>query len=125
MKTSQFVSFLRSLIVASSLVVALQQAPAATPRGAQVQSVSGGATYTIPGQPPVSIQPGAIIPEGATINTPPGATVDLFLGRGAGVVRVTQDSSVRIDSLEATETGSETITRTLLTLERGEVLGRV
>lgn len=99
------------------------QAPKA--RGAQVQGVTGTATYQVAGGPVVEIKAGDVIPEGAVINTSPGSSVDVFLGRNVGVLRVTEGSTLQIATLQQVDTGSGLVTQTKLVLQKGEVLGDV
>lgn len=92
---------------------------------AEVRSVTGVATFTPPGGEPTDIKPGTVIPPGSVINTAPGAQVNLFLGRNAGVVRLSENSVLKIQTLQQTGTGSETVTDTQLELQKGEVFGHV
>lgn len=92
---------------------------------ALVRSVSGNATFSLEGQAPIVIKNGARIPAGSTIRTGAGASVDLFLGRGSGVVRLTSNSILGIDQLGVSDTGSDIVTETQLNLLGGEMLGNV
>ena len=86
----------------------------ASRQGAEVQSVTGTATYQVAGGPVIEIKPGVVIPEGAVINTSPGSSVDLFLGKGVGALRVTESSTLQIAALGRVDTGSTTVTETRL-----------
>jgi hypothetical protein len=92
---------------------------------AQVQVVTGIATFQLPGEVPTPIQPGDTIPSGATLNTAPGASLDVFMGRNTGVVRLAGNSTLLIKTLNVTETGSELVTDTELVLQKGEIFGHV
>ena len=48
---------------------------------------------------------GAVLYSGATIKTGPGSIVDLFLGNSAGVVRITENTTLGLDKLAFTDTG--------------------
>ena len=124
MKTS--VRWFPSLILSLATVCWATSASAETRSlSAQVQVVTGSATFRLPGEVPTPIQPGDTIPAGATINTAPGASVDVFMGRNTGVVRIAGNSTLQIKTLQATETGSEFVTDTELVLEKGELFGHV
>lgn len=101
------------------------QQSAAQQKGAEVQAVSGTATYQVAGGPVVEIKAGDVIPEGAVVNTSPGSSVDVFLGRNVGVLRVTESSTLQIATLQQVDSGSGLITQTKLVLQKGEVLGDV
>ncbi|MBL9167486.1 MAG: hypothetical protein JNN07_07065 [Verrucomicrobiales bacterium] len=97
----------------------------ASKQGAEVQNVTGTATYQVAGGPVIEIKSGVIIPEGAVINTSPGSSVDLFLGKGVGALRVTESSTLQIAALQRVDAGSTTVTETRLVLQKGEILGDV
>jgi hypothetical protein len=61
----------------------------------------------------------------ASSQTGSGTTVDLFLGRGTGVVRVKENTTLGLSKLTATDSGDEQLTETELTVPRGEILGSV
>lgn len=129
MKTlSRIVPFTTAWIALSALitVIGLTASQAETrKRTAQVQKVNGTATYQVAGGPVTEIKPGDSIPEGAVINTSPGSSVDLFLGRNTGVLRMAEDSAIKISILQETGTGSDLITDTHIELQKGECLGQV
>lgn len=125
MKTSLVCWLLGGLILSSPAWMCSSASAETRKINAQVQGVSGAATYKLPGQPEVKIQPGTTIPPGATIQTAPGASVDVFLGRNTGVVRLAESTSLTIKTLQVTETGSETVTDTQLVLQKGEFFGHV
>ncbi|MBI1839776.1 MAG: FecR domain-containing protein [Verrucomicrobia bacterium] len=90
-----------------------------------VRSINGPATYSIGKGPSVPIKPGMRIPAGCTIQSGVGTTLDLFLGRGGGVLRVKEGTIVRLDKLTLSDTGSDVLSETQITLVRGEILGAV
>jgi hypothetical protein len=92
---------------------------------ALVRSVSGSATFNVEGQPALPIKAGARLPAGATIRTGAGSSVDLFLGRGAGVLRLGENGILGIEKLSISDTGSDIVTDTQLNLLGGEILGTV
>lgn len=92
---------------------------------ALVRSVSGSATFNVKGQSALPIRTGARLPAGCSIRTGTGSSVDLFLGRGAGVLRVGENSILGLDRLSVSDTGSDMVTETALTLSGGEILGTV
>ena len=92
---------------------------------ALVRSVSGSATFSLEGQAPLPVKNGARIPAGTIIRTGVGSSVDLFLGRGAGVLRVGPSTFLGLDQLGVSDTGSDLVTETQLNLMGGEILGNV
>lgn len=125
MKTSLVCWLLGGLILSSPAWMCSSASAETRQITAQVQGVTGAASYKLPGQPEVKIQPGTTIPAGATIQTAPGASVDVFLGRNTGVLRLAESTSLTIKTLQVTETGSETVTDTQLVLQKGEFFGHV
>lgn len=125
MKTSLVCWILGGLILSSPAWMCVSASAETRQLNAQVQGVTGAATYQLPGQPAVKIEPGTTIPQGATIQTSPGGSVDVFLGRNTGVLRLAESTSLTIKTLQVTETGSETVTDTQLVLQKGEFYGHV
>lgn len=129
MKTlSRIVPFTTAWLAISAMiaVVGLTESQAETKKkNAEVQSVNGTATYQVAGGPVTEIKAGDTIPEGAVITTAPGSSVDLFLGRNTGVLRLAEDSALKIAVFQETGTGADVITDTHLELQKGECLGQV
>jgi hypothetical protein len=71
------------------------------------------------------LKTGTILPPGAVVKTGPGATVDLFLGKTAGVLRLTENSTLSFDKLTLTDTGVDTVVEVQLNLSEGQILGNV
>ncbi len=95
-------------------------------RSSQVVAVTGKATWHLPGvTQPQEIKAGTTIPAGATIETDSDSSVDLFLGRNTGVLKLAANTSLNIKTLNAVDTGSETVTTTELVLQKGQVLGNI
>ena len=87
-------------------------------RSAEVSGVFGSAfVNTGTGEAPV--RAGTMLAAGTTIRTESGAAVDVYLGKEAGVIRLTQNTTVRIEQLVETNRQSDVY----LHLQRGTVLG--
>ncbi len=95
------------------------------PQGAEVRAVEGTASYHLPGGPEVKIKPGTRIPAGAVVTTGPGSSVQVFFGRNTGVVRLGQESSLKIHTIKSSGSGSEIVTETHIELQKGEISGNV
>jgi FecR protein len=112
-----------ALFVAALLTLNLQ---AQTDNGrAEVRAVRGNATYTLAGGPPNPLKVGLLLPSGSVVKTSPEASVDLFLGNSAGVVRVTENTTLGLDKLNLTDTGAETVVEIQLNVPEGTILGNV
>jgi hypothetical protein len=96
-----------------------------TPGKAEVRAIQGTAVYSIGGGPSMPLKVGTILPSGATIKTGPDSSVDLFLGNSAGVLRVTENSTLGLDKLALTDTGADTVVEVQLNLPEGTILGNV
>jgi len=95
------------------------------PSKAEVRSVRGQATYTVAGGPAQQLKVGTILASGSTIKTGPASMVDLFLGNSAGVVRVTENTTLGLDKLTLTDTGADTVVEVQLNVPEGTILGNV
>jgi hypothetical protein len=102
------------LIVVSLLTPAATLCP-----GAEVSGVFGLATGQHPGNAEVQLRAGMPLDAGTVIRTAPGAAVDLYLGSGVGVVRLTQSTMVTVQRLNQTNSSTETY----LHLQYGTMLG--
>ena len=91
-----------------------------TPQAA-VAEVSGvfGSAFANSGEGDKPVRTGTILAAGTTIRTDPGAAMDVYLGKEAGVIRLTQNTTVRIEQLANTNGQSDIY----LHLQRGTVLG--
>ena len=125
MKTLKFIAPIATFWSVLIAGVLLADSASAKSLSAQVQSVSGTASYQLPGEQSTPITPGTQIPEGAVITTGAGASIDVFLGRNTGVVRLTQNSILRIEKLQSSDTGGDRVTETALQLQEGELFGNV
>ena len=61
---------------------------------AEVRAIKGSAMYSTPGSPMMPLKVGTVLGTGATVKTAADSLVDLFLGNSAGVVRVTENTTV-------------------------------
>jgi hypothetical protein len=95
------------------------------PGKAEVRSIKGSAFYSIEGGPMLPLKVGAVLPAGATVKTSGASTVDLFLGYSAGVVRLTENTSLALDKLTITDTGADIVIEVQLNLPEGTILGNV
>lgn len=95
------------------------------PGKAEVRAVKGDATYMVGGAPAQPLKVGTVLPSGSTIKTGAGSVVDLFLGNSAGVIRVTENTTLGLDKLALTDTGAETVVEVQLNLPDGTILGNV
>ena len=91
------------------------------PGSAEVRAIKGDATVTTNGGAALPLQRGAVLYSGAVIKTGHNSSVDLFLGRSAGNVRVAEDSTLILDKLLLTETGADTAVEMQLHLPDGEM----
>jgi hypothetical protein len=113
-------------VVASLMVLALATLQAQTQQGkAEVRAIIGKAAYATGNAPFMDLKVGTVLYSGSTIKTAPGSSVDLFLGNSAGVVRVTESTTVALDRLTLTDTGADIVTETQLDLREGTILGNV
>jgi len=87
-------------------------------RSAEVSGVLGSA-FANSGTGDLAVRTGTILAAGTTIRTDPGAAMDVYLGKDAGVVRLTQNTTVRIEQLADTNGQSNVY----LHLQRGTILG--
>jgi hypothetical protein len=95
------------------------------PSKAEVRAVKGTATYTVAGGPAQPLKVGTILPAGSVVKTAAASMVDLFLGNSAGVVRLTENTTLGLDKLTLTDTGADTVVEVQLNLPEGTILGNV
>jgi len=82
---------------------------------AEVRGMNGDATYTVGGASPVAVRKGVSLPVGSVIKTGRGAAIDIYLGPSCGTIRLTQNTTVSLDRMEAL--------KTFLTLWDGSFVG--
>src|ERR1044071_7463037 len=71
---------------------------------AEIRGVNGDATYTVGTSAAVAVRKGISLPVGALVKTGRSSAVDIYLGPTYGTVRLTQNTTLSIDKLEATKT---------------------
>ena len=91
-----------------------------TPAGrtAEVSGVVGSA-FANSGDGDKPVRTGTILAAGTTIRTDPGAAMDVYLGKEAGVIRLTQNTTLRIERLADTNGQTDIY----LHLQQGTILG--
>jgi hypothetical protein len=92
---------------------------------AKVQAIQGSAFYTPKGGKPTALRVGMLLTPGATIQTGPKSRVDLFLGKMAGMVRITEKTKLSLDNYSLTQTGADPVFDVQLGLPEGTILGTV
>jgi len=112
-----------TVLAASSQAISLHAQT--TPGQAQVRAVSGTAVYSTPTAAAAPLKVGTVLPSGTTVKTDKGSSVDLFLGNSAGVVRLTENTTLALDKLTFTDTGADTVVEVQLNLPDGTILGNV
>src|SRR5436305_741743 len=106
---SKFLSLICLCFVGARLTSANAQAATA-----EVQGVTGQATYTVAGAAALPLRSGASVPPGATVTTGRSSAVDLYFGPEIGTVRLTQNTVLSLEKL-----GSQTS----FSLLEGSVVG--
>lgn len=95
------------------------------PGKAKVQAITGSAVYSVAGGPAVPLKVGTVLDAGATIKTAKDSTVDLFLGKSAGVIRIIESTTLSLDKLGLIDTGADTVVDIQLNLPEGTMLFNV
>src|SRR5438045_8734242 len=113
------------LIVGVAVLGLAASLPAQIPGKAEVRAIKGSATYAAAGTAPARLKVGTVLYSGSTIKTDSGSTVDLFMGKSAGFIRVTENTTLALDKLAFTETGADTVVEVQLNLPEGTMLGNV
>jgi hypothetical protein len=116
---------LASITVIGACVLACTLHAQTTPGKAEVRGIKGNAVYSVGGGPSMPLKVGTVLPSGAVVKTGPDSSVDLFLGSNAGVIRVTENSTLGLDKLAMTDTGADTVVEVQLNLPEGTILGNV
>jgi hypothetical protein len=91
---------------------------------AQVQGVLGTATAAGPDGKMSPLKSKMVLVPGTTIKTGPRSAVDLFLGKSAGIVRLTENSVLVIKRYKLMDAGGQTIIELELNLDQGSMLGK-
>jgi hypothetical protein len=93
---------------------------------AEVKTVIGTAYYSAaPGAAMEPLKEGVVLGQGAVIKTSGASVVDLFLGKSAGMVRLTENTTLALDKLTLTDTGADTVIEVQLNLTEGTIVGDV
>ncbi|HXG49155.1 MAG TPA: FecR domain-containing protein [Methylomirabilota bacterium] len=95
------------------------------PGRAEVRAIKGQAFVSVGAAPARPLKVGTVLLTGATIRTGPDSLVDLFLGNSAGVLRITENSTLVLDRLTLIETGLDRVVEVQLNLPEGQILGNV
>lgn len=112
--------------VITTLIAGANAYAQSQPGRAEVRAVKGTAYYSpSAGAPMEPLKVGAVMGPGSTIKTGPAGTVDLFLGRSVGVLRVIENTTLGFDKLAFTDTGADTVVEVQLNLPEGTILGNV
>src|SRR5438128_2994552 len=91
---------------------------------ATVRSIRGQAQYA-EGANWLPLNVGQILKPGSTVRTANESQVDLFMDQNGPVVRLTENTTLRLDKLSFEATGVDTIIETQLDLKSGRILGIV
>lgn len=114
------------LLGVAVLATALNSLQAQTvPGKAEVRAIKGPVVYSTGGGPSMPAKVGTVLGPGTTVKTGAGASVDLFLGNSAGLVRLTENTTLALDKLTLTDTGADTAVEVQLNLTDGTILGNV
>src|SRR5256886_7601146 len=117
---------LTAFAVMSIAVAPMQLLQAQTvPGKAEVREVKGVALASTAGAPGAPVKVGTVLGPGTTIKTGAGSSVLLFLGKTAGFIRLTENTTVSLDKLTLTDTGADTAAEVQLGLTDGTILGNV
>src|SRR6266705_3408622 len=115
------------LLSVAALAVALTNPLQAqtVPGKAEVRAIKGVAVYSTGGGPSMPLKVGTVLGPGTVVKTGAGSSVDLFLGNSAGVVRLTENTTLGLDKVTLTDTGADTAVEVQLNLPEGTMLGNV
>ena len=91
--------------------------------GAKVAGVVGTAVYSTSGNASLPLNPGDRLAEGWILKTGPGSAVDLSLGPRAGILRLTENTTVSLDQLVAGGAIPDTQVQIKLNVTEGTVVG--
>ena len=95
------------------------------PGKAKVKAIKGSASFSLPGEAAKPLKVGTSLTSGSVVKTDSKSSVDLFLGNSAGVVRMTENSTLALDKLTLTDTGADTVVEIQLNVPKGTILGNV
>lgn len=95
------------------------------PGKAKVKAIKGSASFSLPGENAKPLKVGTTLTSGSVVKTDGKSSVDLFLGNSAGVVRMTENSTLALDKLTLMDTGADTVVEIQLHVPQGTILGNV
>jgi hypothetical protein len=113
-----------TMAVVLSLAASLQAQT--TTAKAKVQAIKGTVFYTAPGatsKKPLKV--GALLAPGTLLETMANSSVDIYFGRMAGMVRMTEKTKFAVDKYTLTQTGADSVIDLNLKLDEGTILGTV
>ncbi len=121
---------LKTILVAGAAMVALCMAASVQAQGMQqgkgvVRKIKGSATYTTAGGATTPLKVGDVLVPGTTVNAGAESSVDINLDVNGPILRVTADTSVALDTLSFSGSGSDVVIETKLNLQDGRILGSV
>ena len=90
-----------------------------------IRAIRGSAEVSGDGKKWKKALVGMKVGAGAVVQTPKDSVVDIFLGENGPVLRLMEESAIRIERLDVENTGVEKIIETEIELQRGRVLGSV
>lgn len=90
---------------------------------AMIRAVRGNAEYCAGDQAWRKVSVNSHLQEGTILRTSKGSTVDLFLSKNGPVVRLDEDSEVRITALSRKIGDKEGVTKTKFELKSGRIMG--
>jgi hypothetical protein len=120
----QFTSLGLGLLVAAMGHFSAKGQAQETNGRAEVRGITGSATTTAPDGRVTVVKAHAVLTPGTTIKTGPKSAVDLFLGKSAGVLRLTENSILTLKEFKLMDAGSGTVVQIELDLDQGTLLGR-
>ncbi|MDB6030715.1 MAG: hypothetical protein JWM16_1053 [Verrucomicrobiales bacterium] len=91
---------------------------------AQVHGILGNATAMGVDGKITPLKSKMVLVPGTTIKTGPRAAVDLFLGKSAGIIRLTENSILVLKQYKLMDAGGQTIIELELNLDQGSLLGK-
>jgi hypothetical protein len=93
------------------------------PGHADVVGLVGTATYWTSTNRPLTLLRGASLADGLTLRTGPKSALDLSLGRSAGIVRLTENTTVVLENLSQTADSNAAPVHLRLNLLEGAIVG--
>ena len=121
---NNYMRFLPGFLVCSAFTLAMSAA--ADAGSARVDAVrAGAAQYSSDGVTWNEVKKGVVLAQGTTVKTDSLGVVDLYLGKNGPYVRVNQDSTLTLTTLNLESGAGESIVTTELNLKSGKIQGVV